>query len=140
MTVSLKILLPENLALFYFSDIVTEADYSEALQIYATHPDAREGQNLLCDLRGATDGTIDMAKRVTLQPSLDRVLGAGDTPRKIIYLAPSLPLTNLIKPCIALWQPHPTVTATNATSEAQAIAMLGLTLTSLPQKVAELPS
>lgn len=140
MAIRLQILPNENLALFTYSGIVTEEDYAEALEIYATHPDAGYGQNLICDMRRVRDGSIDMEKRLALQVSLDKMLGAGGLPRKIIYLADRLPVINLIMPCVALWAPHPSVTGEVVNTQEQAIAALGLSLSALPEPAEEVPA
>ncbi|CUH85409.1 hypothetical protein [Thalassovita mediterranea] len=126
MTVGLRISLPDNLAIVRFGKYVTEADYEVALELYATHPNARHGQNLLCDMRQTIDGTVDMAKRLAMQVTMDQVLGSGPLPRTILYLVPNAKVGDLIATCVALWQPNHYVTGTIIKTEAEAISRLGL--------------
>lgn len=126
MAINLHISLPENVAIVEFGPFVTEADYEETLQVYATHPDARHGQNFLCDMRRAADGTIDMAKRLALQVTLDQHLGAGPLPRTIVYLVSGTRMRDLVAPCATLWEPNAFVSGTITMSEAEAICLLGL--------------
>jgi hypothetical protein len=131
MAVDLYISLAHNLAIIEFSGFVDESDYAEALELYATHQDARHGQDILCDMRSVTGGNIDMVKRIALQVSLDKALNIKGIQRKIIYLTPTADIADLVKPCAALWQASPGVTAYLENSEKGALQLLNIQGSSL---------
>lgn len=137
MSIDLDILLQRNLVTMVWSGIVNDDQSAEALQTYATHPDARIGQDILSDMSRVEIGYFDLPKRLALQASLDRVLGLGDKNRTIVYFAPTPQSQELANQYAALWDATPSVTAHVTDSETEALALLKITAKSIAEVLSE---
>lgn len=126
MAIHLTIVNEHELIVMQWVGEIDDSDSAGALQSYATHPDARAGQNILSDMSGITHGYFDLPKRLALQTSLDRVLSTGEKPRTIVYYAPHDTSQRLATQYAKLWESTPLITAHVVSDEAEALNLLNL--------------
>lgn len=126
MAIHLKIVNAHDLIVMRWVGVIDDSHSADALQTYATHPDARPGQNILSDMTGITQGHFDLTKRLALQASLDRVLSTGEKPRTFVYYAPHKTAQRLASQYARLWDATPLIKAHVVDDEAKALQLLDL--------------
>lgn len=136
MAIDLKILPDLNLIVMTWSGRIDAGQSDAALQEYATHPQARSGQNILSDMRAVTHSRFDLPKRLAIQAKLERILKIGDTPRHIVYYAPTEVSQLMATQYAALWAVTPSVTAEVLSDESQALRALDLSVGSIADLLA----
>jgi len=126
MAIHLTIFTSHDLIVMRWVGEIDDTQSAGALQTYATHPEARPGQNILSDMSGITHGYFDLPKRLALQTSLDRVLSTGAKPRTIVYYAPHAASQRLATQYARLWESTPMISAHVVTNETEALRLLEL--------------
>ena len=129
MPVSIEVFVNPSLIFLTSTGVITDADSAVAFETYATHPNARPGQNLLNDLSALKESRIDYPKRMKLQSVMEPILAMGNQPRRYVMFAPTPRTRALAEGYRSFWDAVPQIDLTIAQNEASALAALDLPYT-----------
>ena len=126
MPVSIDVFQEPSLIYLVSTGVITDADSSVAFETYATHPNARPGQNILNDLSALKESRIEYAKRMRLQSVMEPILSMGGERRRYVMFAPNERAKALAENYMTFWQPVPQMDLMIAGFEAEALDLLDL--------------
>ena len=135
MPVSYRILPARGLVYVRYEGYARLDDTFEAFARYSRDPDARPGQKQFVDLSRLTGFERDFARLMELQANKADVFHGHHAQTLVLYYAPTPISRDIARHVVRSWRDVPSVIALVQDSESEALALLGLSETSISQLV-----
>lgn len=126
MPMKIDVLDEYDLMFLRTSGTIEDEDSLGAFETYATHPNARAGQNILNDMTGFLESRITYQERMALHNVMEPILTMGNKPRTYVMYAPSPTAQRLARKFVQFWEAVPSITVHVVSDEAEALRILNL--------------